>query len=98
VEVSFGKKPSALIPVVMSLVALVLFGIQLALAIHGVKLERAEGAVAHLYQLLVVGQLPFITFFAFRWLRRAPLQGVPVFAVQVVALATALIPVHMMGW
>jgi hypothetical protein len=96
VEVSFGKKPSALIPVVMSLVALVLFGIQLAT--HGVKLERAEGAVAHLYQLLVVGQLPFIAFFAFRWLRQAPLQGLPVFAVQVVALAAALIPVHMMGW
>jgi hypothetical protein len=95
-EASFGKKPSALIPVVMSLVAVVLFGIQLA--IHGVKLVRADGAVAHLYQMLVVGQLPFIAFFAFRWLRRAPLQGLPVFAVQLVALATALVPVHMMGW
>lgn len=97
-EVSFGKKPSALIPVVMSLVAVVLFGIQFALAIRGVKLERADGAAAHLYQLLVLGQLPFIAFFAFRWLRRAPLQGLPVFATQVVALAAALIPVHMMGW
>jgi hypothetical protein len=95
-EVSFGNKPSALIPAVMSVAAIVLFGIQFAT--HGMKFERAEGAVALLYQLLVVGQLPVIAFFAFRWLLRAPLQGLPVFAAQLVALAAALIPVHMMGW
>ena len=95
-DVSLGKKPSALIPVVMSLAALLLVGIQLAT--HGMKPERDEGAIAHLYQLLVVAQLPVIAFFALRWLRRAPLQGLPVIAAQVIALATALVPVRLMGW
>ena len=95
-DVSVGKKTSALIPVVMSLGAMALVGIQLAT--HGIRPERDEGALAHLYQLLVVGQLPVIGFFAFRWLPRAPLQGLRVVVAQVLALAAALVPVHMMGW
>jgi hypothetical protein len=96
VELFLGKKASALIPVVMSLIALVLVGIQLS--IHGMRPERDEAAVAHLYQLLVACQIPVISFFAFRWWRRAPLQGLRVVVVQALALATALVPVHMMGW
>ena len=95
-ELFLGKKASALTPVVMSLIALVLVGIQLS--IHGMRLERDEGALAHLYQLLVVGQIPVISFFAFRWLRRSPLQGLRVVAAQAFALAAVLVPVHMMGW
>ena len=95
-ELFLGKKASALIPVVMSLIALVLIGIQLSL--HGMRPVRDEGALAHLYQLLVVGQIPVISYFAFRWLRRAPLQGLRVVASQAFALAAALVPVHMMGW
>ena len=90
-ELFLGKKASALIPLVMSLIALVLVGIQLS--IHGMRPERDEGALAHLYQLLVVGQIPVISFFAFRWLRRAPLQGLRVVAAQAFALAAALVPV-----
>jgi hypothetical protein len=55
-------------------------------------------ALAHLYQLLVVGQVPVILFFVFRWLRRALIQGLRVVVAQVFALAAALVPVHMMGW
>ena len=95
-ELFLGKKPSALIPVGMSLVALMLIAIQMS--IHGVGPERDEGALAHLYQLLVLGQIPVISFFALRWLRRAPLQGLRVVAAQAFALAAALVPVHMMGW
>lgn len=95
-EVSIRKKISAVVPVVMSLAAVVLVGVQLA--IHGMRPERDEGALAHVYQLLVVGQLPVIAFFAARWLRRAPLQGLPVVVAQVLALAAALVPVRMMGW
>lgn len=95
-ELSLGKKASALTPVVMSMLALILVGIQLA--IHGMKPELDEGALAHLYQLLVVGQLPIIAFFAYRWLRQAPIQGLRVVVAQAFALASALIPVHMMGW
>jgi hypothetical protein len=95
-ELFLGKKRSALTPVVMSLVALMLVGIQVS--IHGVRPERDEGALAHLYQLLVDCQIPVIAFFAFRWLRQAPLQGLRVVVAQASALAAALVPVHMMGW
>jgi len=44
-ELYLGKKASALTPVVMSLVALALVAIQLA--IHGLRPERDEGALAH---------------------------------------------------
>ena len=48
----------------MSLFALVLVGVEIS--IHGMRPERDEGALAHLYQLLVVGQVPIISFFVFR--------------------------------
>ncbi len=95
-ELFLGKKASALVPVAMSLVALILVGIQVS--IHGARPEPDEGALAHMYQLLVVGQIPVISFFAVRWLRRAPLQGLRVVVAQAFALAAALVPVHMMGW
>ena len=95
-ELFLGKKASALIPVVMSLIALALGGVEIS--IHGMRPERDEGALAHLYQLLVVGQVPIISFFVFRWPRRAPLQGLRVVVAQAFALAAALVPVHMMGW
>lgn len=95
-ELFLGKKPSALIPVLMSLTALVLVAIQVS--IHGLSPEPDEGAIAHLYQLLVVGQIPVIAFFGIRWLRLAPLQGLRVVVAQGFALAAALLPVHMMGW
>lgn len=95
-QVSIGKLPSAWIPVVMSLAALVLVAMQLVT--HGVEPERDEGAIAHLWQLLMGAQLPVIAFFAFRWLRRAPRQAVPVLIVQVAAAAAAAVPVYALGW
>ena len=95
-DIAFGKKPSAWGPVVMSLAALVLVAVQIAS--HGVQPEPDEGIVAHLWQLLMVTQLPVIAFFAFRWLRLSPSQGAPILAAQLIAAASALVPVHTMGW
>jgi hypothetical protein len=95
-ELLLGKKASALVPIGMSLIALVLVVVQVS--IRGMSPERDEGAVAHLYQLLVVGQMPVIAFFGVRWLPRAPVQGLRVVAAQAFALAAALVPVYMMGW
>ena len=99
-EVSFGKIPSAVVPVKMSLGALCLALAVLVfrVATHGARLEVAEDVVDHLYQLLVIAQLPVIAFFLYRWLRRAPTRALTVVVVQALALATALVPVHMMGW
>ena len=50
------RQPSALLPLAMSLAALAL--VLGRVAIYGVAREADEGAVAHLWQLLMAGQLP----------------------------------------
>jgi hypothetical protein len=95
-EVNMGKEPSAMIPVIMSLGALVLVAIRLAT--HGMAAEPDQGAVAHLWLALMVAQLPVIAFFAFRWLSRKPWQAGTVLIVQALAWAAAAIPVRLLGW
>ncbi len=95
-EVNMGKTPSAMIPVIMSLGALVLIAIQLGT--RGWAPERDEGAFAHLWQVLMLAQLPIIGFFAYRWLRRAPWQAITVLIVQALAWASAAVPVRLLGW
>lgn len=78
------KKPSAFLPLAMSLAALaVVLG---HFVIYGVTHEADEGAAAHIWQLLMVGHAPVIAFFAIKWLPRAKKQAVLVLAVLVVCL------------
>jgi len=95
-QVNMGKVPSAVIPVMMSLAALILVAVQVG--IHGLAAERDEGAIGHLWQLLMAAQLPVIGFFAFRWLGRAPRQAGTVLLVQALAWAAAVLPVRLLGW
>lgn len=95
-EFGLGKKLSAWSPVIMSIGAVVLVGVQIAM--HGTQPTRDEGALAHLWQLLVLGQVPIIGFFVFRWFRANPRQGATVLVAQLLAAASALVPVHVMGW
>ena len=85
------KKPSAFIPISMSLAGL--FLVLGHVAIFGAARETDEGATAHLWQLLMAGQLPLIAYFAFAWCRRAPRQGLEVMALQACAALAALAPV-----
>ena len=89
------KRPSAFLPLAMSLLALaiVLFHI----AIYGIAREPDEGAAAHLWQLLMAGQLPIIAFFAIRWLPQAPRSALPVLALQAAAGLAAVAPVFLLG-
>ena len=89
------KRPSAFLPLAMSLLALaiVLFHI----AIYGTAREPDEGAAAHLWQLLMAGQLPIIAFFAIRWLPQAPRSALPVLALQAAAGLAAVAPVFLLG-
>ena len=85
------KKPSAFLPILMSLIALaVVLG---HVAIFGVVREADEGAAAHIWQLLMAGQLPFIAFFAIRWLPQVPRHAALVLALQAAALLAAAAPV-----
>ena len=89
-------RPSALIPLAMSLAALgVLFG---HIVIVGTARQADEGTAAHLWQLLMAGQLPVIAFFAISWLPRRPLQALVVLALQAAAGIAAAAPVFLLGF
>jgi len=89
--ISIMKQPSAFIPVLMSLAALtIVLG---HVAMFGAVREADEGTAAHLFQLLVAGQLPIVAFFAIKWLRRTPRQALPVLVLQGGAALAALAPV-----
>jgi len=92
---SFGaivRHPSALIPMAMSLIALSL--LLVPMAIYGPPVREAdEGAIAHLWQILVAGQLPVLAFFAIKWLPRALKPALGVLALQVGAVLAAMAPV-----
>ena len=59
-------RPSALVPVAMSLGALAT--VLIYAAMFGTARQADEGTAAHLWQLLMAGQLPVVAFFAFKWL------------------------------
>jgi hypothetical protein len=90
------KAPSALIPLAMSAAALGLVLGQIAIA--GTARQPDEGATAHLWQLLMAGQIPVIAFFALRWLPRNPRQAGVVLALQLVGGLAAAAPVFLLNW
>ena len=86
------RRPSAFVPVAMSVAALLI--VLVHIAAHGVAREPDEGAAAHLWQLLMAGQIPFFGYFLIKWLPQAPRAAWPVLALQVVAGLAALAPVY----
>lgn len=94
---SLLKHPSAFLPVAMSVAALATVGV--ALASFGFEEIRQpdEGTAAHIWQLLMAGQLPIVGFFAIKWLPRAPRQALPVLVLQAIAGLAALAPVYLLG-
>jgi uncharacterized membrane protein HdeD (DUF308 family) len=94
---SLSKKPSAFAPIVMSVIALALFVGSIAAHSGVVVRERDEGAMVHIWQLLIAGQLPIVAYFVFRWLPRVPQQTVYVLALQIGAALAAMAPVYFLG-
>ena len=90
------KRPSAFIPVAMSLAALGVVFVHIIRS--GVAREADEGTAAHLWQLLMVAQIPIIAFFAIRWLPQNPRSALPVLALQGIAAFAALAPVYLLNW
>jgi len=64
----------------MSLAALAL--ILGHIAIFGVTREEDEGTAAHLFQILMAGQVPIIVFFAAMWVPKRPKEAWRVLALQ----------------
>jgi len=59
--------------------------------------EADEGTSAHLWQMLMAGQLPIIAFFAIKWLPKTPKGALLVLVSQAVAGLAAMAPVYYLG-
>ena len=89
------KQPSAFLPLAMSLLALAL--VLGHIAIFGVAREADEGTTAHLWQLLMAGQLPIVAFFAIKWLPQAPRQTLHILVLQAGAGLASMAPVFFLN-
>ena len=87
------KQPGAWIPLAMSFMAMTL--ILGHVAIFGITHETDEGTAAHLFQLLMVAQLPIGAYFAVQWLLRRPKQALLFLALQAAAW---IVPVATILW
>jgi hypothetical protein len=90
------RQPTGFLPPTMSVGALAI--VLWFVAVHGVVHQPDEGAQAHLWQLLVAGQVPIIAWFGVRWLPEAARPTLVVVALQVTALVLlALAPLWALG-
>ena len=92
---SLLKKPSAFIPLVLSGIALVI--VVVASTVLGAARRQDEGAAAHLFQMLIVLQVPIALYFAYCWFPNYPRQTVLVAVLQIAAAALACAPVLILG-
>jgi tryptophan-rich sensory protein len=79
------KKPSAWIPITISLIV---FAIMLiAIATFGAPARQPdEGTAAHLFQIWLVVEVLMIAFFALKWLPRQPKQALLIVILQIIAM------------
>lgn len=91
---SLLKKPSAYLPIAMSMVGLAL--VITHLLIYGLIRETDEGSAAHIFQLLIALQVPIVGYFALRWLPVFPRKAMFVLILQAMAVIAALGSVFLM--
>ncbi len=78
---SLFMRPSAFIPLLLSLAAL--FMVLIHFSIYGIVQQTDEGLLAHTFQLLMTIQIPFVAYFVIKWLQSKPKQTLQIFAIQV---------------
>ncbi len=88
------KNPSAFLPLAMSFGALAT--VILYVAMFGTARQADEGTAAHIWQILMAGQIPIIMFFAIKWLPRTPKPALLVLVLQGSAALMALAPVYLL--
>jgi hypothetical protein len=79
----------------MSLTALAV--VMVHIAWFGTARETDEGTAAHLWQILMAGQLPIIAWFAIKWLPRDPRSALVTLVLQALAGVAAMAPVFYLG-
>jgi hypothetical protein len=91
-NISVLRQASEWVPVGMSLAALgVVVG---PAAMYGIVHEADEGAAAHIFQILMVAQVPVGAYFAVKWLPRFRGETLRVLALQVGAALAAYAAVY----
>lgn len=86
------KKPSAWVPIVLSLgiLAMELWFLMLA---GPPQPEADEGVAAHLFQLWLVAEFFLVAFFAVKWVPQTPKQAFPILALQITLVLAGMFPV-----
>ncbi len=86
------KRPSAYLPLIMSAAGLALVLVHAAR--YGIVHDADEGTSAHLFQILMVAQVPIVAFFAITWLPQSPKPALLILALQAVAGIAAIAAVY----
>jgi hypothetical protein len=90
---SLLKQPSAWIPLAMSFAALIM--ILVYVAIIGIVHHEDEGTPAHIFQSIMVAQLPIIAYFGFKFPPERLKQSLIILALQVIIW---LVPIATIIW
>jgi hypothetical protein len=82
---------------------LALYVVVLHLVLFGAGPQRQvgrpdEGPEAHIWQILMTGQMPIALYFAIRWWRGNPRGTVSVLGIQILAWLAAAAPVFLLRW
>lgn len=95
-QANLFRKPSGVLPPLMSLVALLV--VLVYAARFGTAAQADEGTAAHLWQLMMGCQLPIVVYFAMRWIPQHSRRAIGVTAVHLSAAVAAAFPVWWFGW
>jgi hypothetical protein len=90
------SSPLAILPIGMSLGALAAIFVHIAR--FGVAPQPDEGTTAHIWQILMGGQLPLILIVGLTWLPRRTRAALIVLGLQLAAAAAAAFPLWWFGW
>ena len=86
------KQPAAWLPLLMSLAALAMVLVHWLM--YGVVHAQDEGTAAHVFQLLMLAQVPLVGYFAMTWLPRRPGAALSVLSLQAMAALAAVLAVY----
>jgi hypothetical protein len=86
----------AFIPIIMSAAAITIVVIHVVTA--GTAPQVDEGVDAHLWQLLMAGQLPLVAFFALAGMPRDRSSALRMLGLQVAVALVAITPVYLLHW
>ena len=93
---SLLREPSAFAPMAMSVSALTV--VAASLARFGVPPPHSdEGFSAHTWQLLMLLQIPCITWFVLKCTRKTPRLALGILAIQLALALAAIAPVYILG-